>query len=121
MQRSTPRWSSFRYSGSSRSPASSSSPIFLPDIITSIPKSLVGQARFLLLLLAFDMALSIPMDTFGGALIAMQRFDLLNYSLIAVIVAQAIGWVVVLSLHGGLIALGVVTVVVSLSWARCRG
>ena len=58
--------------------------IFLPDIITTIPKSLVGQAQFLLLLLAFDMAVSIPMDTFGGALSALQRFDLLNYSLIAV-------------------------------------
>jgi O-antigen/teichoic acid export membrane protein len=88
--------------------------IFLPDIITSIPKSMVGQARFLVLLLAFDMALSIPMDTFGGALCAMQRFDLLNYTLIAVILAQAAGWVVVLSLHGGLIALGVVTVAISL-------
>jgi O-antigen/teichoic acid export membrane protein len=88
--------------------------IFLPDIITTIPKSLVGQARFLVLLLAFDMALSIPMDTFGGALSALQRFDLLNYSLIAVMVSQAIGWVVVLWLHGGLIALGVVTVAISL-------
>lgn len=88
--------------------------IFLPDIITGIPKSLVGQARFLVLLLAFDMALSIPMDTFGGALSALQRFDLLNYSLIAVMVSQAIGWVVVLWLHGGLIALGVVTVAISL-------
>jgi O-antigen/teichoic acid export membrane protein len=88
--------------------------IFLPDIITSIPKGLVGQARFLLLLLAFDMALSIPMDTFGGTLIAMQRFDLLNYSLITVTVGQAVGWVVVLWLHGGLIALGAVTVGISL-------
>ena len=88
--------------------------VFLPDIITSIPESLVGQARFLLLLLAFDMALSIPMDTFGGTLIALQRFDLLNYSLITVTVAQAVGWVVVLWLHGGLIALGVVTVAISL-------
>ena len=88
--------------------------IFLPDLITSIPKSLVGQARFLLLLLAFDMALSIPMDTFGGTLIALQRFDLLNYSLIAVVVSQAIGWVVVLWLHGGLVALGIVTVAISL-------
>jgi len=88
--------------------------IFLPDIITSIPKSLVGQARFLLLLLAFDMAVSIPMDTFGGALLALQRFDLLNYSLIAVIVSQAVGWVIVLWLHGGLVALGVVTVAISL-------
>jgi len=87
--------------------------VFLPDIITGIPQSLVGQARFLLLLVAFDMALSIPLDTFGGTLVAMQRFDLLNYSLIAVILAQAIGWVVVLWLHGGLIALGVVTVVMS--------
>jgi O-antigen/teichoic acid export membrane protein len=88
--------------------------IFLPDIITDIPKSLVGQAQFLLLLLAFDMALSIPLDTFGGALSALQRFDLLNYSLIGVTVSQAIGWVIVLWLHGGLIALGVVTVAMSL-------
>ena len=94
--------------------------IFLPDLITSIPKSLVGQARFLLLLLAFDMALSIPMDTFGGTLIALQRFDLLNYSLIAVVVAQAIGWVVVLSLHGGLVALGIVTVAISLAGQVAR-
>ena len=50
--------------------------IFLPDIITSIPKDLVGQAQFLLVLLAFDMALSIPLDTFGGTLSAMQRYDL---------------------------------------------
>lgn len=89
--------------------------IFLPDIITSIPKNLVGQAQFLLLLLAFDMALSIPMDTFGGALTAMQRFDLLNYSLLAVVLAQAVAWVVVLVVfHGGLVALGVVTVAISL-------
>jgi O-antigen/teichoic acid export membrane protein len=88
--------------------------IFLPDLITSIPKSLVGQAQFLLLLIAFDMALSIPMDTFGGALVALQRYDLLNYSMITVMVAQAIGWVIVLGLHGGLIALGVVTVAISL-------
>ena len=61
------------------------------------------------------MALSIPMDTFGGALSALQRFDLLNYSLIAVMVAQAVGWVVVLvAVHGGLIALGIVTVAISL-------
>ncbi len=88
--------------------------IFLPDLITSIPKSLVGQAQFLLLILAFDMALSIPMDTFGGALCAMDRFDLVNYTLIMVMVAQAVGWVVVLWFHGGLVALGIVTVAISL-------
>ena len=87
---------------------------FLPDIIPTIPKSLVGQAQFLLLLLAFDMALSIPMDTFGGAISALQRFDLLNYSLMAVTISQAIAWVIVLYLHGGLVALGIVTVAISL-------
>jgi O-antigen/teichoic acid export membrane protein len=88
--------------------------IFLPEIITTIPSSLVGQAQFLLLLMAFDMALSIPMDTFGGALVGLQRYDLLNYSLVAVLVSQAIAWVIVLALHGGLVALGVVTVAISL-------
>ena len=88
--------------------------IFLPEIVTTIPKDLVGQAQFLLLLMAFDMALSIPMDTFGGALIGLQRYDLLNYSLVAVLTAQAIGWVIVLAFHGGLVALGIVTVAISL-------
>jgi O-antigen/teichoic acid export membrane protein len=88
--------------------------IFLPHLITSIPKGLINQARVLLLLLAFDMAVSIPMDTFGGALCALQRFDLLNFSQIAVTVAQAIGWVIVLSLHGSLVDLGIVTVAISL-------
>jgi O-antigen/teichoic acid export membrane protein len=89
--------------------------IFLPDIIKTIPKSLMGQAQFLLLLFAFDMALSIPMDTFGGALIGLQRFDLVNYSLVIVMVSQAIAWIIVLALHGGLVALGVVTVAISLA------
>ena len=56
----------------------------------------MGQAQFLLLLFAFDMALSIPMDTFGGVLIGLQRFDLMNYSLITVMVSQAVAWVIVL-------------------------
>ena len=88
--------------------------IFLPDIITTIPKNLVGQAQFLLLLMAFDMALSIPMDTFGGALIGLQRFDVVNFTLITVLVSQAVAWVIVLAFHGGLVALGIVTVVISL-------
>jgi O-antigen/teichoic acid export membrane protein len=88
--------------------------VFLPDLVRSIPKDLVNQARVLLLLLAFDMAVSIPMDTFGGALCALQRFDLLNFSQIAVTLSQAVGWVIVLALHGGLVALGIVTVAISL-------
>jgi O-antigen/teichoic acid export membrane protein len=94
--------------------------VYLPDIVHSIPPDLIGQARILLLLLAFDMAVSIPMDTFGGALVALQRFDLLNATLISVTVLQAIAWVVVLQLHGGLVALGVVTVVIGLCGQGAR-
>jgi O-antigen/teichoic acid export membrane protein len=94
--------------------------IFLPDIVHSIPHHLVGQARILLLLLAFDMAVSIPMDTFGGALIALQRYDILNASLVTVTVLQSVAWVIVLELHGGLVALGVVTVVIGLSGQVAR-
>lgn len=88
--------------------------VFLPHIVHTIPTHLMGQARVLLLLLAFDMAVSIPMDTFGGALIALQRYDLLNGSLITVMVLQAIAWIVLLEMHRGLVALGVATVAISL-------
>jgi O-antigen/teichoic acid export membrane protein len=88
--------------------------VFLPDIVTSIPHDVINQARILLLLLAFDMAVSIPGDTFGGALIAIQRYDVVNTTLAIVTVLQAVAWVIVLELHGGLIALGIVTVALSL-------
>jgi O-antigen/teichoic acid export membrane protein len=94
--------------------------IFLPDIVPSIPAHLIGQARILLLLLAFDMVVSVPMDTFGGSLIALQRYDLLNASLITVMLLQTISWFVILELHGGLVALGVATVVISLGGQTAR-
>ncbi len=94
--------------------------ILLPDIVHSIPHHYVGQARILLLLLAFDMVVSIPMDTFGGALIAKQRYDLLNVSLITVMLLQTLGWLVVLVLHGGLVDMGIVTVAISLCGQTAR-
>lgn len=75
---------------------------------------LADAARVLVLLIMADLALSIPMDTFGGTLMGLQRFYLVNTTLVAVALAQAIGWVIVLSQGGGLVELGVVTVVLSL-------
>jgi O-antigen/teichoic acid export membrane protein len=72
------------------------------------------SARLLILMLAFNMAISIPGDTFGGALLGLQRYDLQNLTLIMVAVAQAIGWAVVLGVGGGLVGLGLVTVCLSL-------
>lgn len=87
--------------------------VVLPHLF-SIPPPLLGQARILLLLLAVDMGVSIPGDTYGGGLIALQRFDLLAGSLLTVMVLQAVAWFVVLALGGNLVALGAATVGISL-------
>ena len=86
---------------------------FLPAVVHLRP-SLAGTARDLFLLLGFDVAVSIPMDTFGCGLVALQRYDLLNASLIGVAIGQAVAWTVVLVTGGGLLLLGIVTVSISL-------
>jgi O-antigen/teichoic acid export membrane protein len=86
---------------------------FLPHAL-HLSHSLAGTTRNLLLLLGIDVAISIPMDTFGCGLVALQRFDLLNFTLIGVAIAQAVAWTVVLLTGGGLLALGIVTVFISL-------
>lgn len=77
--------------------------------------SLVGPARVVCVLVAVALAASIPSDTFGATLMAFQRFDLLNGTLVAVTVAEALGWFIVLELGGGLVAIAVVMVVISLA------
>jgi O-antigen/teichoic acid export membrane protein len=79
-----------------------------------VPADLEGAAQLLVLIIVFDLAVSIPSDTFGSALIGLQRFDLINASLIVVSIAQAAAWAIVLGSGGGLVALGVVTVAISL-------
>lgn len=79
-----------------------------------LPPSLVTPMRVLLLLLALDLAASIPGDTMGGTLIALQRFELLNLTVTSVLVVQAIAWAVVIALGGGLVALGVTTFLVAI-------
>ncbi len=86
---------------------------FLPGAI-HLHGPLAGTTRDLLLLLGVDVAVSIPMDTFGCGLVALQRYDLLNATLIGVAVTQAVAWTIVLIGGGGLLLLGVVTVVISL-------
>jgi O-antigen/teichoic acid export membrane protein len=91
----------------------------LPSVV-DLPADLVTPARVLLLLLALDLAVSMPGDTFGGTLAAFQRYDLLNFTLAAVLAAQAIAWIIVIVAGGGLVALGVVTVLLSLAGQLTR-
>lgn len=71
-------------------------------------------AQLVCLLFTLDLALSIPSDTFGATLQALHRFDLVNATLIAVALAQALAWSIVIALGGGLVALASVTVVIGL-------
>jgi O-antigen/teichoic acid export membrane protein len=77
-------------------------------------------AQLLILLVAFDLACAMPMDTFGNVLVGFQRFDLLNATLVVVLTAQAAAWAIVLAAGGGLVALGVVTVALSLCGQASR-
>ncbi|HUA96645.1 MAG TPA: lipopolysaccharide biosynthesis protein [Acidimicrobiales bacterium] len=93
---------------------------FLPRTLHLDP-TLRGTTRDLLLLLGLDVAVSIPMDTFGCGLVALQRFDLLNATLVGVALGQAVAWVVVMvAVGGGLIMLGLVTIGISLAGQGVR-
>jgi O-antigen/teichoic acid export membrane protein len=79
-----------------------------------VPADVERATQLLVLLVTLDLASSMPMDTFGNVIVAFQRWELLNATLAAVVAFQALGWVIVLELGGGLVALGVVTVAISL-------
>jgi O-antigen/teichoic acid export membrane protein len=87
--------------------------IVLPPLVHVSP-GLVTTTRALVIVLGIDIAASIPMDTFGGGLVALHRFELLNATLITVTVARAIAWILVLATGGGLLELGIVTVALGL-------
>lgn len=90
-----------------------------PELFDVDP-DLRGAAQVLVVLVTVNLAVSLPMDTFGGALMGFQRFDLINGTLIAVALSQAIGWAAVLALGGGLIELGIVTVAFGLAGQAAR-
>lgn len=83
-------------------------------LLFDVPSALETTSQLLVLVVAVDLAISIPSDTFGAALMGLQRYDLLNATLIAVLIAQAISWAVVLAAGGGLLALGIATAALSL-------
>jgi O-antigen/teichoic acid export membrane protein len=88
--------------------------------IFGISPGLAGAAQILILLVLLDLAISIPSDTFGGVLMGLQRFYLVNTTLVVVTVLQAIAWTIVLAGGGGLVELGIVTVALSLGGQLAR-
>jgi O-antigen/teichoic acid export membrane protein len=92
---------------------------YYPSIFDIAPQ-LAGTTTALVLIIVIPLSISVPTDTFGGTLGALQRFDLLNLSLISVLVASALAWWIVIEVGGGLIALGVVTGIIGLAGQASR-
>ena len=75
--------------------------------IFDVPHDLVVPGMVVALLTTIDLAFSLPTDVFGTTLIGLQRYDLLNLTVAGTSIAQAVGWIVVIALGGGLIPLGI--------------
>ncbi len=88
----------------------------------SVPAELRTAAQIAVAIVLFDLCASMATDAFGWTLIGLQRFDLTNLTLAVVVVAQAIAWGIVIAAGGGLVALAIATVAVSLAgqFARYR-
>lgn len=85
-----------------------------------VSDELATASQILIVLILVDLAISIPSDTFGGVLAGLQRFYLINGTLVVVALAQAVAWTVVLLNGGGLVELGIATVALSLGGQLAR-
>jgi len=70
--------------------------------------------------LAVAMAAALPCDTFGGALLGHQRFDLLSVSNALLVAATTVASIVIVVNGGGIVALAVATTAISVSFHLVR-
>ncbi len=75
-----------------------------PDIVHVTP-ALHNQVVLVVIILALGLAVSIPGDTFGGALTGHQRFDMLGLSNSLLVACTLVATIVIVALGGGLVAL----------------
>jgi O-antigen/teichoic acid export membrane protein len=83
---------------------------FLPSIVR-VPTGMQSAARWTLLLVGIQVALSFPGAIFAGMLAALSRYDLLNATVITISIAKALLiWLLLTNGHG-LLAVAVVWLV----------
>ncbi len=88
---------------------------YLFPVLFDVSADLKLAAMILVVLSVVDLAVAIPADTFGSALSGFQRYELLNATLTATALAQAVAWTVILALGGGLVAISVAGVSLSIT------
>ena len=87
---------------------------WLPHLF-KISAQLLPAARILLLLSGAAVALTFPLGVFAGALEGLQKFSWLQLSQIGTTLLRAVLIVVALSRGGGLLAVGTITIAMSLT------
>lgn len=88
---------------------------FLFPMVFHVPEGQRTAAMILVVLSTIDFAAGIPSDTFGAALVGLQRFDLLSATATGTAVAQVLSWAVIIALGGGLVPIGIATITFSLA------
>jgi O-antigen/teichoic acid export membrane protein len=78
---------------------------FLFPVVVHVTPVLHHQVIVVIVVLAAGLGVSIPGDTFGGALIGHQRFDMLGLSNSLLVGSTLVASVVIVELGGGLVAL----------------
>jgi O-antigen/teichoic acid export membrane protein len=86
--------------------------VFFPDIV-HVDRGLHTQVIIAVAVLAVSVAVALPCDTFGGALLGHQRFDLLAASNSLLIAATTAASIAIVLLGGGIVALAIATTVTS--------
>jgi len=87
---------------------------FYLDVLFKVPGSVLSSARLLFLLAGTNVALTFPLSVFAGALEGAQKFSWLQLSQIGIVLVRALLIVAALLLGGGLVAVGAITVAMSL-------
>jgi len=91
----------------------------LPHLVHVAPNQ-GTEVVVVVVLLALGLAASIPGDTFGGALVGHQRYDLLAASNASMTVATAVVSIAVVVSGGGIVMLAVATTVISILFHLVR-
>jgi O-antigen/teichoic acid export membrane protein len=78
---------------------------FLFPTVVHVPPALHNQVILVVIILSAGVAISIPGDTIGGALVGHQRFDMLGLSNSLLVGCTLVASIVIVELGGGLVAL----------------
>jgi len=92
---------------------------FFPTIV-HVDHGLRAQVILAVAVLAISVAVALPCDTFGGALLGHQRFDLLSISNALLIALTTAVSIVIVVLGGSIVPLAIATTVISVAMHGVR-